>query len=295
MAESLERSSIRAAIRAIQTRLNRASSAGDNWLLFNGAEWDKHAFESHLLDAWILLADLVARLDHGPLLDFAKDQFDEYKKEPTASEMGPEEPYLIWPGRAYSLLHMIQDLYVSDDPNESDPKSIDHLLSIIRNCEYYITSRTAFGWLPCREEDLHRRLEGVIKCTYTDVLTKPPLAKPIKGFVPDSAVPSLNTLIEYKFIEKEAEAKKVLDQVLADIGGYQCHAYDTFIFVIYETTRLFTEDEWSAAIATSKPRTRVEAITIRGVPPLPEDKKFSAMLLGQRASEPVKVKQSGHE
>ncbi len=289
MADPLTLPSIQAAIRAIQTRLNRATSAGDNWLLFEGDAWDKRACESYLLDAWVLLVDLIARLNHGPLLEFAKDEFEKCKNNPTASEMGPDEPFLIWSGQAYNLMQMVQDLYVSDDPKTSDPKNVDHLLAIIRNSEYYITSRAAFGWIPCREDDVHRRLEGLLKCTYTDILTKPPLAKPIKGFIPDSGIPSLNTLLEYKFIETEAKGRTVLDEILADIGGYQTDAYDTFVFVIYETVRLFAEDEWLAGIAASKPRNRVEAIVIHGMLPTDDDKTLSSNLQDKRkASAPAK-------
>ena len=128
----------------------------------------------------------------------------------------------------------------------------------------------------------------VLKCTYGDLITKPALSKPIKGFVPDTGIPSLKTALEYKFIENEREGKEVLDEILADIGGYRCEAYETFVFVVYETIRLFPEDEWKTAIEASEPRTNVEVVALHGTVPTEADQKASSELKEKRKAAEIK-------
>jgi hypothetical protein len=281
---------IEAVTEAIRTRLHRASSAGDNWLLFNGDEWDQKTYEGHLFAAWLLIVDTLYRLGHGPLLEAAQENFAKFKIEPSAVEMGPDEPYLKWIGYAYSYLEMISDLYLPKPAPERHHLNFYHLLTVIRNSEYYISSRAAFGFAPAREEDVHQRIEEMLKCTFTDVVSRPQLSKPIKGFAADSGIPSLQTLLEYKFIRSENEAKAALEQVLADINGYQCDRYNKFVFAIYETSRLYPETDWAAAIAAAKPTNQVSVVVIHGIPPTESDQKASTELRKKRkSSNPVET------
>lgn len=263
------------AVRVIETRLNHASNSGENWAFYHGDEWDELAFKANLEDAWTLLVDLVERLGHTEFLEAVRSDYEECKEKPTASAMGPDEPYLVWTGYCSNYLGIIKDIYLYEPPKTFDSAELTQLIELVRNSEYHISSRNAFGWVPLREEDVHQRLEGVLKCSYPDLISKPPIAKPIKGFVPDSGIPSLGALLEYKFIESEEYAKTVVDQMLADIGGYQCDGYGFFVFVIYETSRLFSESDWKAAVSAAKPRNPIEVVILRGTPPTDVDRKIS--------------------
>ena len=226
-------------------------------------------------EAWLLLLDVLNTLNHSKLAKFAEQIHVEVQKDPLDTEMGPDEPYLKWHYEANRIVRIIKDIYFEPlKPNVKD--SVERLLEIIRRSETYITSRGVFGYLPCREEDVHRRIEGILKCFFPDVETRPPLpGGPIKSFEADSGIKSLGVLIDYKFLEAEAEGKVAVEQVLADIGGYQSVDYTCFVFVFYETMRTFREDEWKRQLANSKPRSRVEAIVLKGTPPSAEDRDFS--------------------
>ncbi|MCZ6688085.1 MAG: hypothetical protein O7H41_00575 [Planctomycetota bacterium] len=281
MPNRLAVSDIKTAVHAIQTRLNRASSVGENWLLYQSDPLDADQCEWYLRETWLLLVDLIERLDHGSFLEAAKTDREACLKDPLASEMGAHELFLTWVGRADSFLSMIEELHL---PSETDEESgsDDNLLDVIRNSEYYIASRAIFGWVPCREEDVHQRIDGLLKCTYTDLRKNPPLSKPIKGFIPDSGIPSLKTALEYKFIQTEVEAKAAVDEILADIGGYQSDIYDTIIFVIYEVARLFSERDWNAAVKASKPRAEVRVVILRGPTPTKADREIRSKLRRKR-------------
>lgn len=70
------------------------------------------------------------------------------------------------------------------------------------------------------------------------------MSKPIKNFEPDTGLPSLKTLIEYKFISDKNDAKRVSDEIFADISGYASRDWDSLLFVIYETHRVIEEKKW---------------------------------------------------
>ena len=120
---------------------------------------------------------------------------------------------------------------------------------------------------PNNEKDVHIRIEGLLRCIYNDLETKRRISKRIKCFEPDTAIPSLKTLIEYKYITNRSQGKDIVDQVLADISGYQSDDYDNYIFVIYETHRFFPKTDWDKMIESCNPQNRIECVVIKGVAP----------------------------
>lgn len=218
-------------------------------------------------EAWLLILTLFENSGQQILLEQAKNDFIAFQEKPFESKMGYEDPYLVWGNKAYELLDIFEDLYIPKTSGRVTTESSVDLLTLIRNMEPYITSRNVFGRLPCGESDIHDRVEGVLKSVYPDLLHKPRLSKPIKGFEPDTGIPSLSTIIEYKYICSEVYGREVIEQILADIGGYQDKNYQTFVFVIYETERFFTEDDWRSAIKKSNPPNDIEVVLLKGSPP----------------------------
>jgi hypothetical protein len=144
---------------------------------------------------------------------------------------------------------------------------------VIHNMERYITSRTIFNNVPSNEDDVHNRIEKALECIYSDVRHKPPISRRIKGFEGDTGLPELSALIEYKYIDSFKAKKQAFEQILADIGGYQCKEYKNFFFVMYETMRFSSEEEWKLAIEECNPPNPVEVILLKGSPPLTGSRK----------------------
>jgi hypothetical protein len=269
---TMTRQQIEVEVDAITTRYKRADSNGDSWL-FRGQnedydheeqKWLLRSFKVDLEFAWIMLLDLLERLGHKELLEFARNDYNDFKKEPSANAMGYDEPFLIWPTRLRLLLTILKDLHLPESGLEGTPIEIEKLKRLIKNSEYYITQTSVFSWVPCIEDDVHNRIEGILKCAYPDLKRKPPLAKKIKGFIPDTGIPSLRTFIEYKFINNEKEAKAVLDEIFSDISGYKDHEYDRYIFVIYETGRVFNRSDWEEAVASAQAKEIIDVIVLQG-------------------------------
>lgn len=227
---------------------------------------DEQVASENMLDAWILIMTLFEKYNHQAMYNSTKIEYEECRKDPLKSGMGYEDAYLIWGSRAHTLLEIFEGLHLKKSYNADLTSTVD-LVTVIQNMERYITSRAIFSHLPANEDDVHNRVEKVLECLYSDVRHKPPISKKIKGFEGDTGLPELSTLIEYKYIDSSYVRKQAFEQILADIGGYQCKEYKNFIFVLYETMRFSNEEEWKLAIKECNPPNPVEVVLLKGIPP----------------------------
>jgi len=108
---------------------------------------------------------------------------------------GEDEPYLLWRYKLWHYLTQISDLYIKQKQKYIETYD---LKKILKSSEYSITDTRIFEFPPQNEDDVHLRIENILKCYFQDLKTKPTLSKPIKNFIPDSGIPSIKTLIEYK-------------------------------------------------------------------------------------------------
>jgi hypothetical protein len=164
------------------------------------------------------------------------------KKGFRENEMGIDEPYLRWSAVIYDFLQSIGNSYNIHPFSDLVSKDI---ISILRATLYSITDKNIFSEPPARESEVHSRIEAVLKCVFPDLKHKPSISKPIKNFEPDTGLPSVRTLIEYKFISNQNDAKRVSEEVLADTRGYFSREWKRFIYVIYEESRIKPESEWA--------------------------------------------------
>jgi hypothetical protein len=137
------------------------------------------------------------------------------------------------------------------------------LVEILRNSLYAVTDRNC-SKPPQSEDDVHHRIEAVLRCVFPDLDHKPAIAKPIKNFQPDTGLPSIRTVIEYKFVGSSADVKRVADEILADTRGYIARDWDKFLFVIYETRRLKQECDWNRLLERCGAAVNTKAIVLCG-------------------------------
>lgn len=144
-----------------------------------------------------------------------------------------------------------------------------NVVEVLRATQYTIIDQKCFPAIPTSESDVHHRVEAVLKCIFPDLLHTPPIQKPVKNFKPDTGLPSIRTLIEYKFIQSKADIGQIADEILADTRGYESRDWNAFIFMIYETCRLKPEREWNALLRECGTAINTQAIVICGEPPPP--------------------------
>lgn len=255
------------AIQEIQELIRRAIDYGRRIVQWGSVDAIDRAIAEHDLDKAIL--NFIVLLEqypdkHGTLLEEARNLLTSSRAEPLQVEVLEGEAYLIWPFKLSDLVGMFSSLHIPKEETKSD-KDVDSLLEILDRSEYYITQTDIFKSVPRSENDVHIRIEGLLRCFYSDLQAKPRISKTIKSFEPDNEIPSLKALIEYKFITNRAQGKTIIDQVLADISGYQSPDRDNIIFVIYETRRVFPKADWNRMIESCKPQNRIECVVIKGV------------------------------
>jgi hypothetical protein len=148
-----------------------------------------------------------------------------------------------------------------------------NVVDVLRATQYAITDRNCFADPPASEADVHHRVEAVLRCIFPDLRHTPPIPKSVKNFKPDTGLPSMRTLVEYKFIQVKADIDRVADEILADTRGYKSGDWDSFIFLIYETCRLKPEREWNDLLRECGTALNTQAIVICGEAPKPKAKE----------------------
>lgn len=172
------------------------------------------------------------------------------------------EPHLKWGELLRRYAIALKETYVSE-PSRTVTKDLE---SIIRATTYPLNDPDLFNAPPQDEPTLHKRIEGILRCIFTDLLSKPRLTKPIKHFEPDTGIPSIKTLIEYKYLSSPAQIGSIADEVLADTRGYNAREWTSFVYVIYETARIRPESEWRQLLRECgiDPRTTVVVLSGEG-------------------------------
>lgn len=145
--------------------------------------------------------------------------------------------------------------------------SIIRIKDVLQNLEYSLSFSNGID-APSNEAELHKRVEVILRCVYPDLKHKPAISKPIKSFEPDTGIPSIKTLIEYKYVASQSDVKRVSDEILADTQGYRSRDWNTFIYLIYETSRFQAERKWGLHLAECGNPPNTHVIVIRGERPL---------------------------
>jgi hypothetical protein len=177
-------------------------------------------------------------------------------------EMPSGDPYLKWSGPCRRFRIALHTVFLT----ESSQTVTKDLETILRGCTYSITDARAFGSAPADEEAVHLRIEAILRCVFPDLLHKPALTKPIKNFQPDTGIPSIGTLIEYKFVRNATQIPVIADEILADTRGYNSKDWKYFLYVIYETERFRTEFQWRQLLRECGVAENASAIVLTGNP-----------------------------
>jgi hypothetical protein len=251
------------AVASIEKSLREATNYFESGIHGGEMSSDDDAISAYYMERAIVeLLVLAEHLNLPTTVDLVRKLLDEARSKGfTQSKMGPEEPYLVWSERVRMFVDGISSVHGLGETAQSEVRDLKQL---IKRSLYVICDTTLFPRLPEKESDVHSRIEAILKCHYPGLISKPPLAKPIKNFEPDTGLPSTKTLIEYKFVSTKPEAKRVVDEILADVSGYRSRDWMNLLFVIYETHRLMPEEEWTNLLHECGLGTNYDAIVLSG-------------------------------
>jgi len=261
----IEVENIQQAVTHLRASLIKADSLFDEYAI-TGSEWDNPGWS--IEKCFLQLLTIVESLGLTELHKMVVTEYENAKETEggflvnTGTPDG--EPFSATLSRLRQFLSTIEQFYPSDEHTTITRD----LLQIIRDIHYTITDKALFENVPQSERDVHIRIEGILKCVFPDLKHKPTLNKPIKNFEPDTAIPSIETLIEYKFLSRSDDVATIADQVLADTRGYTSKDWKRFIYVIYETNRFRREKEWVQLLRQSGVLENTTVVVLSGESPV---------------------------
>lgn len=267
MTETLD---IRETIKKLKMSLASAKNSFDEYMVY-GEEWSN--------PDWVIencFLKVITIIEAMGLLELHKIAYSEYLsiKESKdgflkGSKTPDGEPYSEIISRIRQYYRVIEQFF----PEKDSTTISKDILQILHDIHYTITDKALFQHTPQNENDVHIRIKGILKCVFPDLLTKPPLPKKIKNFIPDTGIPCINTLIEYKFLSRHEDIPIIADQILADTRGYISKDWSRFIYVIYETNRFRPEKDWNQLLKQSGIPESTIVVVLSGEPPKRKKRK----------------------
>jgi hypothetical protein len=255
--------SIQRALLSLKTRILQADKQFDDWAMTD----NEYAEPSWIIESCFLqllaIAEALELKDFRQMVQTVYSEVKCAKNGFSTSESTPDgEPYSTVLSSIRRFARVL-DGFFPEEPTTTVTKDV---LQILRDIHYVITDKKIFKTSPANENDVHIRIEAILKCVFPDLKHKPILTKQIKNFVPDTGIPSLETLIEYKFLSRKEDIGPIADQLLADTRGYISKDWSCFIYVIYETNRFRTEKDWNQLLLESGVPKNTIAVVLGGEP-----------------------------
>jgi hypothetical protein len=259
----IEGENIHQAITRLKASLISVGNLFDEYILSDD-EWLNPSW--NIEKCFLQLLTIVESLGLTKLHEMVLTEYENAKETKgrflVATTTPDGEPFPATLSKLRQFLSTIEQFYPSDEPT----KITKDLWQIIRDIHYTITDKVLFGSVPQSEKDVHIRIEGILKCFYPDLKHKPTLTKAIKNFEPDTGIPSIETLIEYKFLSRPNDVGTIANEVLADTRGYTSKDWKYFVYVIYETNRFRREKEWVQLLRQSGVPDNTTIVVLSGEP-----------------------------
>jgi REase_DpnII-MboI len=126
----------------------------------------------------------------------------------------------------------------------------------IRTLEYILRSTQqileARGVVPTKELDIKRVLHDHLESTFPDYSREIKLPKGLKSFVPDGAIPSLEVLIEVKFVDSKRKMAPIFSGIMEDLSGYGgSRDWTRYYSVVYQTEPFVNEIRFDRSLRLS--------------------------------------------
>lgn len=118
---------------------------------------------------------------------------------------------------------------------------------------------------PTCETDIKRAMTKHLETVFADYTTQLTIAKPLVSFKPDGGVRSLQSAVEFKLCESEADVKTAIHGITEDLAGYSGSLdWTKFYTVVYQTKPFTNESQFQAALSGSGKADRWNFIVVTG-------------------------------
>ncbi len=262
---------VKQAIENLNKRISSASRHLSEWIQYD-EDWMEPSWE--IESCFLQLLAIAEILNLSELRRMIESEYSQTKADSKGfgkyDRGGPDsEPYSLVLSRISCFADALEHMF----PREDSMSVSKDLLEIIHDIHYVITDTQLFRTAPENETDVHIRIEGILIPVFPDLKHKPTLTKQITNFQPDTGIPSLGTLIEYKFLAAKKGTKRIADEILTDTRGYSSKDWPQIVFVIYETGRFWTEKRWNQLLKESDVRDNMRIVVLSGEPTLRKQRR----------------------
>lgn len=124
---------------------------------------------------------------------------------------------------------------------------LDYLEKILNSTNRILSDRKI---KPTQESEVYSSVRIVVEATFSNTKASFPggtkvINQMAQGYIPDILIPDLQCAIEYKFAVSEKDLNTKIDQILADVKGYDNHSiYIWFYAVFYVKTGAISKDRF---------------------------------------------------
>jgi hypothetical protein len=143
-----------------------------------------------------------------------------------------------------------------------DPAGIQILEHVLRSTPRILRARNV---VPEKESHVKQVLHEHMESTFSDYSSKVSLPKGLKSFVPDGAIPSLEVLIEIKFVDSRRKVGPIFSGIMEDLSGYGgSRDWTRFYSVVYQTEEFINEGRFDRSLRLSGNAGRWRPIVVSG-------------------------------
>lgn len=207
--------------------------ANDEWEnSYHSKEAQDEYVEGYCQEAYLTMLAFIDKHNLTGLRDYAIKEWENHKGNLLNSfySEAAETPFLAVTGNfLYPMLVALSNVYGTSESIEitaNNPFKLKQAIELLPHTALKLNYNIK------DEDSIDKLIEAFLTPIYPDLNSNPSLTLPEGYRQPDSSIPSLTLLLEYKYIKNKTEIRKVIDEAQADIRNYAQSPWQYLYFVI---------------------------------------------------------------
>lgn len=209
------------------------------------AREDKYFLPSKIEEAYVFAIALAEKHGLNLIADYIKSRKPEFGPDLLKSYYSQliGEPMLLSTFPLYDMIRTVRELYLPEQTTEtrvfeSEWATVRKILGNLPLCA------AALGYEFNDEATLDRFAETVLRGTYPELNSNPSIELPTSYTLPDTGIPNIGLLIEYKYLRGESDfSEHARDEMQADIRNWAgTQKWTGLIFCVYQQRVFFSEE-----------------------------------------------------
>ncbi len=245
---SLDLEALKHDLEMLEKRKGEADSKWEEAFVWGGNEderRDKYYVPSAIEDAYLFAIALAEKHGLNLMADYIKSRKPKFGPDLLEAYYSEVlgEPLLLSTFPLYDMIKTIRELYLPEQPIEtsifeSEWTNVRKILSNLPLCA------TAFSYELSSEANLDIFAETILRGMYPELNSNPSIDLPNSYTLPDTGIPNIGLLIEYKYLYNESDfSKRVRNEMQADVRNWAgTEKWTGLIFCVYQQRSFFSEE-----------------------------------------------------